>query len=97
MSTQHYAESPSKYSGVQDEVDEVDLLSCPIFFILLADVTLQVSEVLGAGEIMLNCIDMDGQCAGYVLHIPVILADYTVLHCLVLFISFISCVQRALR
>jgi len=22
-------------------------------------------EALGAGEIMLNCIDMDGQCAGY--------------------------------
>ena len=22
-------------------------------------------EILGAGEIMLNCIDMDGQCAGY--------------------------------
>jgi len=25
----------------------------------------RVSEVLGAGEIMLNCIDMDGQCKGY--------------------------------
>ena len=25
----------------------------------------RVSEVLGAGEIMLNCIDMDGQGAGY--------------------------------
>ena len=24
-----------------------------------------MSEILGAGEIMLNCIDMDGQCAGY--------------------------------
>lgn len=25
---------------------------------------IKISEVLGAGEIMLNCIDMDGQCAG---------------------------------
>ena len=25
----------------------------------------QVCEALGAGEIMLNCIDMDGQCKGY--------------------------------
>ena len=24
----------------------------------------KISEILGAGEIMLNCIDMDGQCAG---------------------------------
>jgi imidazole glycerol-phosphate synthase len=32
----------------------------------------QVSEILGAGEIMLNCIDMDGQCAGY--DIPLIAA-----------------------
>lgn len=29
-------------------------------------------EDLGAGEIMLNCIDMDGQCAGY--DIPLIMA-----------------------
>lgn len=25
----------------------------------------KICEILGAGEIMLNCIDMDGQCNGY--------------------------------
>lgn len=32
----------------------------------------QICEILGAGEIMLNCIDMDGQKAGY--DIPLITA-----------------------
>jgi imidazole glycerol phosphate synthase subunit HisF len=36
-----------------------------IFFILIYSLLAQACEELGAGEILLNCIDMDGQNKGY--------------------------------
>ena len=55
---------------------------------------MQVSEILGAGEIMLNCIDMDGQCAGY--DLPLIAAVQAAVSVPVIASRYIPITQQAL-